>query len=130
MREQHLERKIAWKERRYGAWLFSILLNVVAGYGERPGRSLAVYLLMLLSFAAAFFAIGSGALGIGAHDAISSPLAALIFSITSFHGRGFFPGPLSLDDPVTVLAAGEAVIGLFIEISFIATFTQRFFGAK
>jgi len=27
-----------------------------------------------------------------------------------------------------MLAALEAVIGLFIEISFIATFTQRFFG--
>jgi len=28
------------------------------------------------------------------------------------------------------LAAIEAVIGLLIEISFIATFTQRFFGSK
>jgi len=27
-----------------------------------------------------------------------------------------------------VLAAGEAIVGLVIEISFIATFTQRFFG--
>jgi hypothetical protein len=55
--------------------------------------------------------------------------------VTSFHGCGFFPGgspghSLTLDDPVTVLAAGEAIIGLLIEISFIATFTQRFFGAK
>jgi hypothetical protein len=46
------------------------------------------------------------------------------------HGRGFFPGGLSLDDPVTVLAALEAVIGLLIQISFIATFTQRYFGAR
>jgi hypothetical protein len=30
--------------------------------------------------------------------------------------------------PLTGLAAVEAVVGLFIEISFIATFTQRFFG--
>jgi hypothetical protein len=59
-----------------------------------------------------------------------SPLEAAVFSLTSFHGRGFFPGGLSLDDPVTVLAALEAVIGLFIEISFIATFTQRCFGAR
>jgi hypothetical protein len=28
------------------------------------------------------------------------------------------------------LAALETVIGLFIEISFIATFTQRYFGAR
>jgi hypothetical protein len=33
-------------------------------------------------------------------------------------------------DPVAILAAGEALLGPLIEISFIATFTQRFFGAK
>jgi hypothetical protein len=57
-------------------------------------------------------------------------LGALTFSVTSFHGRGFFPGGVTLDDPITQMAAVEAVLGLLIEISFIATFTQRFFGAK
>lgn len=33
--------------------------------------------------------------------------------------------PISLE---TALSACEAVIGLFIEISFVAIFTQRFFG--
>lgn len=47
--------------------------------------------------------------------------------MTSFHGRGFFPGGIALDDPITVLAAFEAFVGLVIEVSFIATFTQRFF---
>jgi hypothetical protein len=32
-----------------------------------------------------------------------------------------------LHNPLTILAAGEAVIGLVIEITLIATFTQRFF---
>jgi hypothetical protein len=59
---------------------------------------------------------------------ISLASEALIFSTTSFHGRGFLPGPFSLGSPITGLAAVEVVIGLFIEISFIATFTQRFFG--
>jgi hypothetical protein len=31
-------------------------------------------------------------------------------------------------DPIAILAAIEAVFGLFIEVTFIATFTQRFFG--
>ena len=66
-------------------------------------------------------------LGGSVHPALS-PLAALIFSITSFHGRGFFPGGVALDNPLTVVAAAEAIVGLVIEISFIATFTQRFFG--
>ena len=44
--------------------------------------------------------------------------------------NGFFPGEnVSLDNPLTVLAAFEAAIGLIIEISFIATFTKRFFGS-
>ncbi len=58
------------------------------------------------------------------------PVEAAVFSVTSFHRRGFFPGGLSLDDPVTVIAALEAVIGLFIDISFIAAFTQRYLGAS
>jgi len=42
-----------------------------------------------------------------------------------FFATAFKPG-----DPQAGLAALEAVFGLLIEISFIATFTQRFFGAK
>lgn len=55
---------------------------------------------------------------------------ALVLSVSSFHGRGFFQPVQSLGDPVAILGAGEAIVGLFIEISFIATFTQRFFGAR
>ena len=56
---------------------------------------------------------------------------AFVFSLTSFHGRGFFPGldsQTSFHDPIVILTALEAVIGLFFEITFIASFTQRFFG--
>ena len=37
-------------------------------------------------------------------------------------------GETNLHNPLVVRAAIEAVVGLLIEISFIATFTQRFFG--
>jgi hypothetical protein len=132
LREQVLERKASFEEGKGKllGWVFSWLLFLVAGYGERPARSLVAYLLVLFGFAAAFLTLGSSALGIGTHDAIKTPLAALVFSVTSFHGRGFFPGGLTLDDPITVLAAIEAVLGLFIEITFIATFTQRFFSSR
>jgi hypothetical protein len=50
-----------------------------------------------------------------------------VLSISSFHGRGFFSSGISLGDTLARLAAGEAIIGLLIEITFIATFTQRFF---
>jgi hypothetical protein len=48
--------------------------------------------------------------------------------VNTFHGRGFFPGGITLDDPLTVIAAIEAFLGLIIEVTFIATLTQRFFG--
>jgi hypothetical protein len=52
---------------------------------------------------------------------------ALIVSLTAFHGRGFFAAAFRPGDPQAAVAAGEAVLGLLIEITFIATFTQRFF---
>lgn len=107
-----------WRRvRTFGAYIFSQFLDVLAGYGCKPGRSLGIYLLTIAAFATCYLVMGH--LG---------PREALIFSVTAFHGRGFFPGPFALSNPVTALAALEAVVGLFIEISFIATFTQRFLG--
>ena len=103
--------------RKLGAYFFSCFLDILAGYGYRPGRSLLIYLLMIVTFATCYHFVGH-----------LTPSEALIFSVTSFHGRGFLPGPFALSSPVTALAASEAIVGLFIEISFIATFTQRFLG--
>lgn len=105
------------KTRSFEAYIFSWFLDILAGYGYKPGRSLSIYLLMIAVFTICYLMLG--------HLAFRE---ALIFSVTAFHGRGFFPGPFALSDPVTAMAAIEAVVGLFIEISFIATFTQRFFG--
>ena len=121
-RAQVLQREVLRRRRKIGQFLFSGFLDILAGYGYKPGRSVLAYLLVIATFALVYAILGHSI-----HPAIS-PLGALIFSITSFHGRGFFPGGIPLDDPITVFAATEAVIGLIIEISFIATFTQRFFG--
>jgi hypothetical protein len=53
---------------------------------------------------------------------------ALVLSVSSFHGRGFLLQGVTLGDAFVRLAVLEAVLGLLIEVSFIATFTQRFFG--
>jgi hypothetical protein len=114
-------------------WVFSWLLNLVAGYGERPVRSFIAYLLVLFGFAGAYFAANNGLLGFGTGATPVQPLQwyeALVLSVSSFHGRGFFQPVQSLGDPVAILAVVEAVMGLFIEITFIATFMQRFFGGR
>lgn len=121
-RAQRLQRTVFRLRKKLGAYIFSLFLELLAGYGYRPIRSLLAYLIVISSFAITYLILGQT---VGPH---LSPLGALVFSVTSFHGRGFFPGGIKLDDPITVLAALEAVVGLTIEISFISTFTQRFFG--
>ena len=110
--------------RAYGPYLFSWLLDVLAGYGYKPGRTLAAYLATVLGFAIIYYMLGRAA----GNQLSMSPLYAFIISIISFHGRGFFPAGFLPTLPMAVCAACEAIIGLTIEISFIATFTQRYFG--
>ena len=124
-RSQLLQRKVLLYRgfRSFGQYLFSLFLDLLTGYGYKPLRSFRAYLLVIIAFATAYFVIGH------AVGPVLSPLASIVFSITSFHGRGFFPGSnISLDDPLTVLAAIEAFVGLLIEVTFIATLTQRLFG--
>jgi uncharacterized protein YjbI with pentapeptide repeats len=120
-RAQKLQRIVLRLQRKIGSYLFSIFLDLLAGYGYRPGRSVIWYLVTIFGFALVYFAIGH----------LPFLPDAFVFSLTSFHGRGFFPGlgsENSLHNPLVIMAAFEAVVGLLIEISFIATFTQRFFG--
>lgn len=123
-RAQKLQRVVfRLQGKRYlGQYLFSLFLDMLAGYGYRPIRCFIAYLLVITTFATAYFMIGRT---VGPH---LSPISAWVLSMTSFHGRGFFPGGIGLDDPLTVLAALEAFVGLLIEVTFIATLTQRLFG--
>jgi uncharacterized protein YjbI with pentapeptide repeats len=127
-----LRSTLSKKLREYGIWIFqftgyalSLIFDIVAGYGYRPERIVFVYLLMITGFATTYWILANYIQGL--HLTL---LGALVFSMTSFHGRGFFPGGigLGLDNPITLLAALEAVVGLIIEVSLIAAFTQRFFG--
>jgi hypothetical protein len=127
-RQHQLERAALLRDAKLGPWLFSGLLNLVSGYGDRPGRALACYLVVVGAFTGVYWAITNQVFGVStSHSAHLAWYEALVLSISSFHGRGFFPSMLSLGDPIALVAAAEAIIGLFIELVFIATFTQRFF---
>ena len=108
--------------RSIGPFLFSCLLDVLAGYGYKPGRTLVAYLSIIVGFGLLYFLSGQTL------EPHFSPLYALLISVISFHGRGFFPAGFLPTMPMAVLGACEAIIGVAIEISFIATFTQRYFG--
>jgi hypothetical protein len=97
-----------------GRYLFSLLLDGLTGYGFRPARILLWYLATLVIFAMLYGTIG--------HIA---PLAAVVLSIVSFHGRGFFPpSNAQLGSPMLILSAFEAMLGLIIEISLLITFVR------
>lgn len=121
-RAQLMQRAIFREQRKHGQYLFSLFLDLLAGYGYKPWRSFAAYLIVIAAFAITYFFIGQTV------GPALSPLGSVVFSMTSFHGRGFFPGGITLDDPLTVVAAIEAFVGLLIEVTFIATLTQRLFG--
>src|SRR5258708_22466435 len=121
-RAQLMQRVVFRLQRKIGQYLFSGFLDLLAGYGYKLWRSFVAYLLVIIAFATAYFVIGHTV------GPVLSLLGSFVFSMTSFHGRGFFPGGISLDDPLTVLAALEAFVGLLIEVTFIATLTQRLFG--
>ncbi len=120
-RAQVLQRRVLRLRRRYGAALGSWFLDLISGHGYKPMRSLIAYVLIICAFAGAYLFNAQFAAPHLTWD------EALVLSISSFHGRGFFTSGISLGDALARLAAGEAIVGLLIEITFIATFTQRFF---
>jgi len=108
--------------RSLSSYIFSLFLDLLAGYGYQPAKTLFWYLFVIGCFTTAYAFFGH----------LPAFPDALVFSFMSFHGRGFFPSlstETNLHNPLVILASAEAVIGLFIEISFIATFTKRFFGS-
>jgi hypothetical protein len=121
-RRQMLERGIAFSQRvkMFFSWVFSLILDVLAGYGYHPWKSIGAYLVTIFGFMGLYL--------LNSH--FTAPHLrwdeALVLSLSSFHGRGFFSQNVTLGDTYARLAAAEAVSGLLIEISFIAAFTQRF----
>ncbi len=129
-----LQRQVLLRQRKLAHAAGSWVLDLLAGHGYRPGRTLLWYLVTILGFAFAYWKATAGWIPFGLPNPTTfAPLTwyeALILSVSSFHGRGFFQPLQSLGDPIAALAAIEAVIGLLIEVTFIATFTQRFFGSR
>ncbi len=96
-------------------YFFSSFLYFTTGYGYKPWRSVITYLLVIIVFMCAY----------SAFDHVLLLPTALILSITSFHGRGFFVAQASANISALLLAL-EAVVGLLIEICYIVVFTKRF----
>lgn len=116
-RAEILQRVVLRRQRKFGQYLFSLFLGLTAGYGYRLWQSFLSYLIVIGIFAATY-------LHFSTHLAWNE---AIVISMTAFHGRGFFPDQFHPGDPQALVAAIEAFVGLIIEVTLIATITQRFF---
>ncbi len=122
-RSQVLQRKaLALQGRsKIGAYLFSLLLALLTGYGYRMWRTIVAYIVLVSLFAALYYGFGVS------HPPHISPVEAFVLSITAFHGR-VFSSPFLADSPQSIVTACEAIVGFTFEGIFIAMLTQRFFG--
>jgi uncharacterized protein YjbI with pentapeptide repeats len=142
-RAQVLQRQVYLRKLQLRRYLGSLFLDWVSGYGYRPLRSVATYVVAIASFAALYWCVTNNVfvtfglftnvvnwLGMASPPPPLQHLEgyeAVVLSMSSFHGRGFYWPTQSPGDKVAILGAIEATIGLLIEVTFIATFTQRFF---
>lgn len=117
-----LQRLLLRKQRKYGHYLLSLFLDLLAGYGYKPMRGFIAYLLVIIVFMLCYYFI---AIHLGRQ---LSWREAFVISAATAVGRGLIPATFSADDPTAIVSVFEAFIGLVIEATFIAALTQRFFG--
>jgi hypothetical protein len=137
-RGQLLQRMLLLKQenswwRKWSSYLFSLLLDVLVGYGYMPGRSLRAYFGTLAAFTLFYHFVPNSGIDPTSSSTAPTPLSwsyALLFSLISFHGRVNAPGTLSFTGLYAWISILETIIGLIIELAFIAAFTQRFLGGK
>jgi uncharacterized protein YjbI with pentapeptide repeats len=116
-RANRLERNVHRYNHKYGRYVFNFMLDILAGFGYRPVRTLVIYLTTIVAFALMYFVITR-----------ASPSEAFTLSVTSFHGRGIIPSRDSVSTASAQLSMVEGVIGFVVEAALIATFAQRFLG--
>ena len=96
-------------------WLF--LLWAICGYGERPMRTFMTFLAIIFGFAGFYVADG------GPNPDNNNFPAALYFSVVTFTSLGY--GDISPVGFSRFLAAGEALLGVFMISLFVVVFCRR-----
>jgi pentapeptide repeat protein len=127
---QLLQRIVYRRQKNWPKFASSLFFDQLAGYGYKPARSLIIYVIIILFFSLLYCIIPNNSSA--GPTCFTGPIhfswwQALLFSIVSFHGRVQPATEVGVSYTFTWIAAIESILGLLIELSFIATFTQRFF---
>ena len=124
---QLIQRIVYKRQKKWHKFVLSWCLDKLAGYGYKPGRSALIYAIIILFFTFLYYSFPNttdkGIFHFTWWD-------SLLFSIVCFHGRVQPPTDVNVGSSFTWIGAVESILGLLIELSFIATFTQRFFAKE
>ena len=101
-------------------YLCSWFLDLFAGYGYKPMRSLVAYALVIGAFMTLYYVQGV------AYGPRISWAQSFIVSMTAFHGRAFLPVQLGLGGPQVFAGAIESFVGLVFEIGLVLILARRF----
>jgi len=123
-REKILERREQLLKKDLLGWGGSNLVDIMTGYGEKPGRAFMTLVIVISCFTFIYMYLGST----GASLVHLRWNEALSLSITAFLGRGLFSGYIPLSDLYSEVSVVEGFIGLFVELILIGTFSRRFAG--
>jgi len=126
-RAQLLQREVLWQEGNLAAYLFSLFIGAVSGYGYRLWRIFFAYGVVLAAFALIFWALGVHSFAAASAEPWYRSLwDSLLVSLSAIHGRTISE-QLGAWTPVAWVAALESVIGIVIEGVFVAMIIQRLF---
>ncbi len=123
-RAQLMQRVVLRRQKKISAYVFSLFLAVLTGYGYRLWRILAAYVLVVALFAGLFWLAG-----FSAHGTVYRFDVAAQISLNAIHGRVFFApqSQFGLDTVQSWIATAESIVGIVIEGLFVAVLIQRLF---
>lgn len=137
LREKAILRKQLWEHRMILQLGYSWTSNLLVGYGERPGRLLLPYTLVIGVWSTLYYALAHRLVPfIPAYKADNSVtvIQALALSVSTFRGQPNFPGPLLSQHFVGFalqsLGAIETAIGTIILLAITLLWSRRLFGEE
>lgn len=122
-REKLMETNCICSRKNFSKWLFNHLLNITAGFGERPSRVLGWWFIVIVGFAFMFFK-GEGLIIKSTNFSHAETFwDYLYFSIVTFTTLGF--GDIAPKPSFRLLASIEAILGAILMAMFIYVFSRK-----